>query len=77
MFILIQGNFPVIWSAISEIKGRKVCIYSHLQSVVCSYDRAQFVYLLSIALFIIGSAIVAVSRNIGLMISMRVVQAAG
>lgn len=59
MFILIQGNFPVIWSAISEIKGRK------------------FVYLLSIALFIIGSAIVAVSRNIGLMISMRVVQAAG
>jgi hypothetical protein len=26
LFILIQGNFPVIWSAISEIKGRKVWI---------------------------------------------------
>jgi hypothetical protein len=24
LFILTQGNFPVIWSAISEIKGRKV-----------------------------------------------------
>ncbi|KAG1815133.1 MFS general substrate transporter [Suillus subaureus] len=59
LFILVQGNFPVIWSAISEIKGRK------------------FVYLLSIALFIIGSAIVAVSRTIGLVIGMRIVQAAG
>ncbi|KAG2066210.1 MFS general substrate transporter, partial [Suillus decipiens] len=59
MFILAQGNFPIIWSAISEIKGRK------------------FVYLLSIALFIIGSAIVAVSRTIGLLIGMRVVQSVG
>lgn len=25
LFILVQGNFPVIWSAVSEIKGRKVC----------------------------------------------------
>lgn len=24
VFILIQGQFPLIWSAISEIKGRKV-----------------------------------------------------
>ena len=23
LFILVQGNFPLIWSAISEIKGRK------------------------------------------------------
>ncbi|KAG1887567.1 MFS general substrate transporter [Suillus subluteus] len=59
LFILVQGMFPVIWSAISEIKGRKL------------------VYLLSIALFIIGSAIVAVSRTIGLVIGMRIVQAAG
>ncbi|KAG1900636.1 MFS general substrate transporter [Suillus fuscotomentosus] len=59
LFILVQGNFPIIWSAISEIKGRKL------------------VYLLSIGLFIIGSAIVAVSRTIGLMIGMRIMQAAG
>lgn len=24
MFILVQGIFPLVWSAISEIKGRKV-----------------------------------------------------
>lgn len=24
LFILIQGGFPVIWSAVSEIQGRKV-----------------------------------------------------
>lgn len=23
LFILVQGNFPLIWSAISEVKGRK------------------------------------------------------
>ncbi|KAF9234681.1 vacuolar DHA amino acid exporter [Melanogaster broomeanus] len=59
LFILVQGNFPVIWSAISEFKGRKL------------------VYLFSVALFILGSVIVAVSRNIGLVIGMRVIQAAG
>ncbi|KAG1790586.1 MFS general substrate transporter [Suillus plorans] len=59
LFILVQGNFPIIWSAIGEIKGRKL------------------VYLLSVGLFIIGSAIVAASRTIGLMIGMRIVQAAG
>ncbi|OAX35928.1 MFS general substrate transporter, partial [Rhizopogon vinicolor AM-OR11-026] len=59
MFIIVQGNFPLIWSAISEIKGRKP------------------VYIVSIALFTLGSAIVAVSRSIGLMIGMRSLQAAG
>ncbi|KAG9315514.1 vacuolar DHA amino acid exporter [Chiua virens] len=59
LFILVQGNFPVVWSAISEIKGRKL------------------VYLASITLFTVGSAIVAVSKTIGLVIGMRVVQAAG
>ncbi|KAH7885145.1 vacuolar DHA amino acid exporter [Phlebopus sp. FC_14] len=59
LFILVQGNFPLIWSAISEIKGRKL------------------VYLLSVALFTLGSIIVAVSRTIGLVIGMRIVQGAG
>ncbi|KAF9234682.1 MFS general substrate transporter [Melanogaster broomeanus] len=59
LFTLVQGNFPVIWSAISEFKGRKL------------------VYLFSVALFILGSVIVAVSRNIGLVIGMRVIQATG
>lgn len=37
----------------------------------------QFVYLISIALFTAGSAIVAISKTIGLVIGMRVVQAVG
>ncbi|KAI6166681.1 vacuolar DHA amino acid exporter [Pisolithus thermaeus] len=57
--ILAQGNFPVFWSAVSEIKGRKL------------------VYLVSIVLFILGSATVAVSKTIGLLIGMRIVQATG
>ncbi|KAG1797872.1 major facilitator superfamily domain-containing protein [Suillus plorans] len=59
LFILIQGNFPVMWSAISEIKGRKI------------------VYLFSIALFTLGSVIVAISRTIGVLIGMRILQGAG
>ncbi|KAG2064490.1 MFS general substrate transporter [Suillus decipiens] len=59
LFILVQGNFPVLWSAISEIKGRKL------------------VYLLSVALFTLGSIIVATSKTIGLLIGMRILQALG
>ncbi|KAJ8596392.1 MFS general substrate transporter [Rhizopogon salebrosus TDB-379] len=59
VFILTQGVFPLLWSAISEIKGRK------------------FVYVLSVALFAIASAIVALSKTIGLVIGMRGLQAAG
>ncbi|EIW74247.1 MFS general substrate transporter [Coniophora puteana RWD-64-598 SS2] len=59
LFILVQGNVPLIWSALSEIKGRKP------------------VYLVSIAIFAVCSAIVAISRSIGLVIGMRVLQGAG
>jgi MFS family permease len=59
VFILVQGLFPLVWSAISEVKGRKV------------------VYLSSMSLFIVGSAIVATSRTIGLIIGMRALQAVG
>lgn len=57
--ILVQGNFPVVWSAVSEIKGRKL------------------VYIVSVVLFALGSATVAVSKSIGLVIGMRIVQAIG
>lgn len=59
VFILVQGIPGLMWSAISEIKGRK------------------FVYVLSVALFVVASAIVAVSKTIGLVIGMRALQAAG
>ncbi|KAG2357342.1 hypothetical protein BDR07DRAFT_1453128 [Suillus spraguei] len=47
-FQIIQGNFPLLWSAASEIKGRKV-----------------------------GSAVLALSKTIEVMIVMRALQAAG
>ncbi|KAG9318304.1 major facilitator superfamily domain-containing protein [Chiua virens] len=59
IFVLVQGLFPLVWSAISEVKGRKV------------------VYVSSMSLFIIGSAIVATSNSIGLFIGMRALQAVG
>lgn len=59
VFILVQGIPGLMWSAISEIKGRK------------------FVYVSSVALFVVASAIVAVSKTIGLVIGMRALQAAG
>ncbi|KAH7915436.1 major facilitator superfamily domain-containing protein [Hygrophoropsis aurantiaca] len=58
-FIIIQGNFPLIWSAISEIKGRKL------------------VYVVSAALFIVGSTVVATAKTIEIVIGMRALQAAG
>ncbi|KAG2067817.1 MFS general substrate transporter [Suillus decipiens] len=58
-FQIIQGNFPLLWSAASEIKGRKP------------------VYLVSSALFVIGSAVLALSKTIEVMIVMRALQAAG
>ncbi|KJA18906.1 hypothetical protein HYPSUDRAFT_144354 [Hypholoma sublateritium FD-334 SS-4] len=59
VFILIQGVFPLVWSAISEVKGRKL------------------VYVLSLALFTVGSIMVALSRHIALVIGFRCLQAAG
>jgi hypothetical protein len=34
LFILIQGLMPLFWSAISEVKGRKV---SHVELVNCLF----------------------------------------
>ncbi|KIK00047.1 hypothetical protein K443DRAFT_132841 [Laccaria amethystina LaAM-08-1] len=59
IFILIQGLMPLVWSAISEVKGRKL------------------VYLVSLALFTLGSIVVALSKSIGLVIGFRALQAAG
>ncbi|KAF9015829.1 MFS general substrate transporter [Hymenopellis radicata] len=59
LFILMQGSAPLLWSAISEVKGRR------------------FVYLVSVAIFFAGSVVVATSKSIGLVIGMRILQAAG
>ncbi|QRV92414.1 major facilitator superfamily transporter [Ceratobasidium sp. AG-Ba] len=58
-FILVQGNAPLVWSAISEIKGRKI------------------VYIVSMVLFCVGSAVSGASRKMNVLIGMRILQAAG
>ncbi|CCO31390.1 Quinidine resistance protein 3 AltName: Full=Acids quinidine resistance protein 2 [Rhizoctonia solani AG-1 IB] len=59
LFILVQGNAPIIWSAISEIKGRKM------------------VYIVSMVLFCVGSAVCGAAKDMKVLIGMRIVQAAG
>ncbi|EPT02266.1 hypothetical protein FOMPIDRAFT_73914 [Fomitopsis schrenkii] len=59
LFILIQGGFPLIWSSVSEIQGRKI------------------VYLISIALCMVGCIVAATAKTINVLIGMRCLQAAG
>ncbi|KAG8682263.1 hypothetical protein FRC08_015069 [Ceratobasidium sp. 394] len=59
IYILVQGNAPLVWSAISEIKGRKM------------------VYIVSMTLFCIGSAVSGAARDMNVLIGMRILQAAG
>lgn len=77
VFILVQGLFPLVWSAISEIKGRKVCPSCTMPIVVLKCHVIQVVYLSSMSLFVVGSAVVATSKTIGLVIGMRALQAMG
>lgn len=78
-FQLIQGNFPLLWSATSEIIGRKVGL--GVPFLICSMKRgshlSQPVYLLASAIFVVGSAALALSKSIEVMIGMRALQAAG
>ncbi|KAF5362918.1 hypothetical protein D9758_007097 [Tetrapyrgos nigripes] len=79
LFILFQGLVPLLWSAISEVKGRKVLVF--LCSVRDIADKPYFylkiVYLISLAIFTVASIIVATSRTIGMVIGFRCLQAAG
>ncbi|KAJ3548715.1 hypothetical protein NMY22_g1153 [Coprinellus aureogranulatus] len=67
MFILVQGIFPLVWSAFS--------VPLNLSPGVRVY--IQLVYLASLSLFSIGSVVVALSNSIGLVIGFRCFQAAG
>lgn len=65
VFILIQGVFPLVWSAISEVKGRKVSYLStSTESRLIQY--LKLVYVSSLALFTVGSIMVALSKHIAL-----------
>jgi len=67
LFILIQGTVPLLWTAISEVKGRKVGAFFFLSmSDVSLVGLLQLVYLISVAFFSVASIAVALSTNAGL-----------
>lgn len=77
LFILIQGCFPLVWSAISEIYGRKVS--PHIPRIRASNDLRipKVVYIASFGFGIVGCVVAATAKSIGVLIGMRCVQAAG
>lgn len=66
MFILTQGLTPLAWCAISEVKGRKVCVLRLSLVSNSKLITLQLVYLISLALFTIASIVIAVSKHIAL-----------
>ncbi|KAN0130193.1 Major facilitator superfamily domain containing protein [Lactarius tabidus] len=59
IFTVGQGIVPPLWTALSEIKGRKL------------------VYVLSLAIALVGCIVAAVAKSIGVLIGMRAIQAVG
>jgi MFS family permease len=71
----VQGNFPLIWSAASEIKGRKVRRFG-LRTLFLA-QCLQPVYVAAFTIFVLAGAILANAQTIQVLIGMRVLQAAG
>jgi MFS family permease len=81
-YFIFQGVGPFLWSAVSEIKGRKVKIpYPHLTLVHFlaenGLDDPQPVYIVGIVISLIGFIAAAEAKTIGILIGMRAVQAIG
>jgi MFS family permease len=64
LFILTQGLLPLVWSAISEVKGRRVSLCHLVVDDLILIFLVQLVYILSLSIFMLGSIAVAVSRNV-------------
>jgi len=82
IFIVIQGSVPLLWTAISEIKGRKVRIYfiRHLFAyweAFWTYCLFKLVYVVSLAIGMVGYIVAAKARSIDVLIGMRAIQAIG
>ncbi|KAG7562297.1 hypothetical protein FFLO_02285 [Filobasidium floriforme] len=59
LFILFQGGWPIFWSSIAEVTGRKV------------------IYLVSNAIFIVGTIVASRAQNMTVLIIMRLLQGFG
>ena len=81
IFIVVQGGVPLLWTAISEIKGRKVGIYfiRHLFAYREAFWMCclKLVYVMSFAIAMVGCIVAAEAKSIGVLIGMRVIQAIG
>lgn len=67
---------PLLWSAISEISGRKV-IRSRSSSLELLMYSPQKVYLVSLSVGLVGAIVAGTAHSIGVLIGMRCLQAAG
>ena len=83
IFIVVLGSVPLLWTAISEIKGRKVRAYliRYLFRLPRSFPRAyglfKLVYVISFAIAIVGYIVAAEAKSIGVLIGSRIIQAIG
>jgi MFS family permease len=84
IFIVVQGGVPLLWTAISEIKGRKVGIMIYFIRHLFAYREAfwtcrlfKLVYIVSLVIAIVGNIVAAEAKSIGVLIGMRVIQAIG
>lgn len=78
LFILLQGVVPLIWSAVSEIKGRKASLQmEETQYVKLTINMLQLVYISSVGLTALGCIGTALSPNIDLVVFFRCIQGAG
>lgn len=78
LFILLQGVVPLVWSAVSEIKGRKVSQRMEETSLIelTSTLLLQLVYIVSVGFTVLGCIGTALSPNIDLVIFFRCIQGA-
>ena len=82
LFIFVLCGVPLLWTSISEIKGRKVRIHcirylSCLPRAVWTYCLFKLVYIVSLAIGMVGYIAAAVAKSIDVFIGMRIIQAFG
>ena len=76
IFAVTQGTVPPLWTALSEIKGRKVRldICWLAQKFYCVF---KLVYVVSLAIALVGCIVAAEAKSINVLIGMRAIQAVG
>ena len=82
LFIVVLGGVPLLWTSISEIKGRKVRVHcithlSCLPRAVWTHCLFKLVYIVSFAIGMAGYIAAAVAKSIDVFIGMRIIQAFG